>query len=322
MSVGLLAPWVSSWNLGDHVIGDAVVSILHDIGVLPTLELSTHARPKPGHLRRVLTLDKLIFGGTNALSSSMLRRRGLTADLVLLYRHKVVLMGVGWAGYQHDPAGYARWLWETVLDPTALHSVRDEYSADKLTALGLRAINTGCPSTWTLGSVGGGLPYRIDRAVVTVTDYAKDPELDTRWIRLVADRVNTIEFQPMSAGDNEYLVEGLRIRRELVRPLRLASLNAALSEPGVLYVGTRLHAGIRALQMGCPTVILAVDNRASEMSVGTGLPIVPRSNTRMVSEVLESLLSGLSPKRDALSEAQREGIDEFLAGLRWLTQTE
>jgi polysaccharide pyruvyl transferase WcaK-like protein len=45
-------------------------------------------------------------------------------------------------------------------------------------------------------------------------------------------------------------------------------------------VGTRLHGGIRGIEHGRRTVIIAIDNRAEEMGADTGLPIVLRDNVK------------------------------------------
>src|SRR5699024_4573410 len=54
------------------------------------------------------------------------------------------------------------------------------------------------------------------------------------------------------------------------------ALDAAL--PGSDFIGTRLHAGVRAIQKSRPALILAVDNRASEISNDTRLRVIAREN--------------------------------------------
>ena len=48
------------------------------------------------------------------------------------------------------------------------------------------------------------------------------------------------------------------------------------------YIGTRLHAGIRALQNQKRTLILSVDNRATEMGKDFNLPVVSRKDIHFV----------------------------------------
>lgn len=44
------------------------------------------------------------------------------------------------------------------------------------------------------------------------------------------------------------------------------------------FIGTRLHAGIRALQKCRRSIIIAIDNRAIEMGRDFGIPIVSRGD--------------------------------------------
>jgi hypothetical protein len=60
-----------------------------------------------------------------------------------------------------------------------------------------------------------------------------------------------------------------------------------LANEDVDFVGTRLHGGIRALQKGRRALILAVDNRAAEISKDTGLPVLPRTDLAGIEEWIE-----------------------------------
>ena len=53
------------------------------------------------------------------------------------------------------------------------------------------------------------------------------------------------------------------------------------------FVGTRLHAGIHAMQAGQSGVILAVDNRASEIGTSTGMSVVGRDDLDGLSAILD-----------------------------------
>lgn len=56
----------------------------------------------------------------------------------------------------------------------------------------------------------------------------------------------------------------------------LSQYDSILKKDNVEYVGTRLHAGIRALNFGKRTIIIAVDNRAIEIARDTNLNIILR----------------------------------------------
>ena len=58
----------------------------------------------------------------------------------------------------------------------------------------------------------------------------------------------------------------------------LKAYEEVLSRENVEYIGTRLHGGIRALQHGRRTMIIAVDGRALEKKKDINLPVVDRNN--------------------------------------------
>lgn len=66
----------------------------------------------------------------------------------------------------------------------------------------------------------------------------------------------------------------------LIQP-NLRDYTALLASGGIDYVGTRLHGGIHAMNMGCRSLILAVDNRASEIAKDTNLPVLPAAGIWM-----------------------------------------
>ena len=58
----------------------------------------------------------------------------------------------------------------------------------------------------------------------------------------------------------------------------LQSFDAVLEQADLDYVGTRLHAGIRALNKGRRSLIVSIDNRAECIHADTGLPIICRKD--------------------------------------------
>ena len=52
------------------------------------------------------------------------------------------------------------------------------------------------------------------------------------------------------------------------------------------YVGTRLHAGIRAMQKGRRSIILSIDNRAREMGKDYNLNVIERHDIEMLDEYI------------------------------------
>ena len=58
--------------------------------------------------------------------------------------------------------------------------------------------------------------------------------------------------------------------------------DTVLEQSDLDYVGTRLHAGIRALSKGHRSLIISIDNRAECISADTGLPILKREDVRLM----------------------------------------
>jgi hypothetical protein len=112
--------------------------------------------------------------------------------------------------------------------------------------------------------------------VTTITDYSRSPEADRRMLEVLTRSYEQVFLWPQGEGDLDYMrsldVAGLR---PLHTPLaHFDALLAGMSD--IDYVGTRLHAGIRALQHGRRSLIISLDNRAREMGADFGLPIIKR----------------------------------------------
>ena len=59
---------------------------------------------------------------------------------------------------------------------------------------------------------------------------------------------------------------------------QLPCYNEILSQGNIDYIGTRLHAGIRALQNSVRSFIIGIDNRAIEMANDFCLPVLNQHN--------------------------------------------
>ena len=237
---------------------------------------STHRHPSLSEVLQLRKADLLVAGGSNMLKSRMERNRQwlVTPDLAWSMKRKIVLCGVGWWQYQDDPNGYSRALLKRILDPTALHSVRDSYTEDKVRRLGFEVVNTGCPTMWSLASSNVvSATSRSDTVVTTVTDYNRNPTRDVSMLRSLARLYERVLFVGMAEEDLVYFRASLQVEGVTEVGWGLDTLNSCLMS-GVDYFGTRLHAGGRALQMGCSAGVLAIDNRAREISLDTGLQIV------------------------------------------------
>lgn len=266
-------------NLGNHIIMEAVDRHLRGLFPsaffirLPYLDsLGAEAINYARRSRRVF------LGGTNALSSEMetYRQWGLDAQIAARLRD-VVLMGVGWWQYQGEVSAYTRDILTSVLHPSAPHSVRDTYTGDKLRAIGFdNVIMTGCPSLWDVDeAVCAAIPrHKADNVLLTLTYYSQHPS-DAHLVEVLRRHYRRIFLWVQGPEDYAY-ARRLGGGFEVIAP-SLAALDQVLEAPLDLdVVGTRLHAGIRALGRRRRTVIVGVDNRALEMGRDLGLPVLPR----------------------------------------------
>lgn len=268
-----------SSNLGDLIIQESVLRELNHIFKNAKIRsISTQQYPSWFLFNTINKANYKFVGGTNLLSSNMndynqwkIRLR----DIPLIGR--VILMGVGWWQYQEKPDSYTKFLLNMVLSKKHYHSVRDEYTAEKLRGIGIEnVINTGCPTMWNLNS--GAIPCRKAESVLTMlTDYNIDPALDKKLLTILKASYRKIYFWPQGRNDARYISELGESVEMLDRTL--GSLDRFIdSDVDFDYIGTRLHGGVRCLAKARRSLIIAIDNRAKEISSDTNLPVVDRND--------------------------------------------
>lgn len=287
MSIALFDPSIASENLGDQIIIDAVVRELTDI--FPTEQL-VHLPTQEVVSRRTFRLaraaERRFVGGTNLLSSHMTKYRQWQVGLLsTLFMKDITLLGVGWWQYQDKPGIYTSTVLSRILSKNVKHSVRDQYTKDQLGKIGIEnVINTGCPTMWRLtdSHCKSILVKKSSRVVFTLTDYKRDVVNDRALISLLRELYETVTFWPQGSFDLSYLKTLTDVSGIEILPPTLAAFNENLARGEVDFVGTRLHGGVRALQRKRRALILAVDNRAVEISRDTGLPVVDRADLERV----------------------------------------
>lgn len=277
--IGILDPSMSSDNMGDHIIQDAVRAELAD--AFPDWELV--ALPT----QRTLTLSEMysaracqhfFVGGTNILNGNLpfYRQWKLDPLIVSILRGRTSPMGVGWWKYQDKTNALSAWTWRTLFGHNPV-SVRDSYTRSKVEQLGSRAINTSCPTMWRLPDVVNSSSSVSDTVVVTLTDYRRSVDFDVAMFEALRSIYKYVYLWPQGEKDRDYVE---RLRLEVTIGPREVSWFDEMLLGGVDYVGTRLHAGVRAHQLRAHSMIVAIDNRAVEISHDTGLPIVMRHDFR------------------------------------------
>lgn len=273
-------PAIGSFNLGDEIISKSIDDELRSIFPSERI-IRISSRDFGAQSEQLITkADYVFFGGSNALSSNPIfgyrqfsvGRFGLFKfkkkldQLVALRPRKIILMGVGWWQYQENITMLSTLLYKKILRSDCLHSVRDDYTKNKLNEIGITNVeNTGCPTLWKLESFDAPIN---DVAVITLTDYNQNIKRDKAFLRKVCDIFSTVKIWPQGVGDLDYLncvIDESKNQKIIKLRPNLESLAQALSD-GSTYIGTRLHAGIMALQLKAPSYIIPIDNRAAEMS--------------------------------------------------------
>ena len=278
----LLDTAMDSDNCGDGIIMENCMMQLRDLMDVSALaHVPTHRLPTDDEMKLLLRSGRKILCGTNILSGHM-RSYGLwrlTPD-VTPWRGKV-LMGVGFDSTSADFDAYTKGFLHTILHRDALHSVRDSFSEAKLRSMGIpNVLNTGCPTMWCLSPEHcASIPREKGRNVIcTVTDYSRDPKNDSAMLDILLERYDEVFLWLQGRDDLAYIRElGYADRVTLVEST-LEAYDAVLAREDLDYVGTRLHAGIRALSKGRRSLIVSIDNRAECISADTDLPTIRRED--------------------------------------------
>ena len=281
-NITILDTSIATDNLGDEIImdavNDAVSRLLPDAYVY---RIASHEYMS-WVSRRIIEKSRMcIVGGTNLLSSSMgiFSLWKLTPwDLSKLSR--VVLMGVGWRDYMGNPDMYTRLILRRMMASPYMHSVRDSYTLAKLNFAGGKAINTACPTMWSLTEEHCAKIPRTkgESAATTVTYYNPDPVHDRILLTTLKEHYQRVYFWPQQSEDDAYFrslgIDGI----QSIRP-SLKAYDQVLMNEGCDFIGTRLHGGIRALQKGRRCLIIGIDNRAAEISKDSDLPVLLRGKS-------------------------------------------
>ena len=248
---------------------------------------------------------KFVFG-TNLLNSNMVTPTPLWNLNVFNSRMAKgsICLGVGMGSDSINPNFYTKKLFSSILSKDYIHSTRDEKTAKFLRNMGLRAINTGCLTTWDLtNDFCAGIPTKkSDNVIFTLTDYKRDSDNDAEMIRILKRNYSNIYFWIQGIEDYNYfktfdMIDGIKIV-----PPSLKKYDEILEED-VDFVGTRLHAGIRAMQHKKRALIIEVDNRATDMKKDINLNSIKRGD---VSDELEKIIQSdfstkLNIKEDSIA---------------------
>ncbi len=276
---------IFSSNIGDNIIMDFCNDELSSL--LPNMmqvRLPTHQSPSNLSMLAAKHSKYKIVCGTNLLSSNIILYNQWKCNFQKIKNIKgAILMGVGWWQYQSDPTFITTKYYKKILHSEMLHSTRDSYTEEKMQKMGFRnVINTGCPTTWGITekfcktiSV-----KKSDTVLFTITDYKPDISNDYALISFLCKNYNNLYFWSQGFGDMEYIKNIIKNSTCDIKILgaNLFQLKKFMKDTDFDYIGTRLHAGILALNYRKRTMVIAVDNRAFEMKRDINLPVISRGD--------------------------------------------
>lgn len=240
-------------------------------------------------------MDYKFICGTNLLQNNIPR---VNAQFMLkpfnadIYKNSI-LVGVGRIGDYKSMGKVAQLLYKKVLSKEFYHSVRDEETKKVIEQLGLKAINTGCPTLWCFTEEKcKSIPLnKSDKVVLSVSGYKsqKDSQKDKMMIETLRNNYKKVYAWIQTSEDEKYLrelVDADEYNIEMIYSLKKYS--KVLSEKNIDYVGTRLHGGIYALQHNCRTLIISIDERANGFHETNNIPILKRSEIEKLDAVINS----------------------------------
>lgn len=291
--ISVLDSSIAAYNIGNRIIMDAVNEHLLEmfpndfIIPLPMEDIKRNAR-------RYAELSHITFvGGTNVLNCDIRHYRQWDLDLHnILTLKRIVLLGTGWWKYENQPiTKYTKWALNKILSKNYIHSVRDSYTQKRLSEIGIESINTGCPTLWNITSSHIdklNTKQKSKNVVITITDYDKNPLRDKKLIDICSKCYDKIFLFIQGTGDYEYIHSLTSSEKIIIVAPQISQYNALLESEECDYIGTRLHAGIRALQKGVRSYIIAIDNRSKEMGHDFGLPILDERHIDDLNSIINS----------------------------------
>lgn len=291
-------------NAGDHIIMENCMMQLGNVlDLKDAVHISTHQAPGSDE---VCVGKYKVLCGTNIMSCNM-RQYGLwKLPRSLDDYHGITLMGVGFDSYTMKSDLYSRLLIRYMLSPNGFHSVRDSFSEKALKSMGIKnVLNTGCPTMWNLTPEHcAKIPCdKASNVVCTVTDYNRDEQNDKAMLDILLKNYDKVYLWLQGQNDLTYIRElGYEDKVEIIEST-LEAYDSVLEMDDLDYVGTRLHAGIRALSKGHRSLIVSIDNRAECISADTGLPIIQRED---VVVALESQVKSLIETRISIPQENIE----------------
>ncbi len=292
---------VGSLNVGDQIINRSFNNEMNEIlsnGFIvryPTHTPVSHSYQNNKFnrfYRYVKSCKNKFIVGTNLLANNMLQPwPNWNVNIFNFKPYKdSILVGCGSASDEMKMNIYTQTLYKKILSKNYVHSVRDEKTKKTLEMLGVKAVNTGCVTMWSLTQQHCKKikKEKSENVIFTLTDYKKDLNKDQALIDILVKNYEKVYYWVQGSNDLEYLNTFNNIENIKIVAPNLDSFEKVLVEKNIDYVGTRLHAGIFAMQHFVRSIILIVDNRARDIKENYNIVSIERDD---IEENLEKMLN-------------------------------
>lgn len=224
--------------------------------------------------------DYKFLCGSSMIKTSLLRLSpdwSLTLSSCPYYKNSIGI-GLGIGKNSNHLDFYTKLIYSNIFSKDYIHSTRDEKTKIFLEKMGFKAINTACPTLWGLTEeVCSIVPTKRKKNVIFTLTYNNPSPEDKVLIDILSSEYEKLYFWVQGFGDLEYLESLTDISNiEIVGHSLSEFENILNSDNEIDYVGTRLHAGIFAIRHKIRTIIISIDNRASDMKETYNLPVISR----------------------------------------------
>lgn len=307
-------PKIGSENLGDWIISYYSQLQLRElfseeqIGIAPI-----HVVPDFQIINSLSHYKYRIVCGTNLMTPHYEWYSNWKIPSNFTGYREIITFAVGWGTYCEEISERSRLVYNTILSKNGFHSVRDSYTEMKFHQMGIHnVINTGCVTLWNLTQEHcQKIPkHKCDRVITTITDYDTDETNDKLMLDILLDKYREVFVWLQGTADEKYLRKYHQIEKLNIIGNDLNSFNNILSQSKIDYVGTRLHAGIHAMNYGIRSIIIAIDNRAIEMGKDFNLPIILRN------EIGEKLADKIDNDFETIIRLPSENIKKWKSQFR------
>ncbi len=292
-----------SQNMGDYIICESVEREMNEIFKDNFLvKYATHTPVThfyQNHKRNpiykyCINSDYKFIAGTNIIQYRMLRPwANLNINIFNCNPYKdVILIGAGINPNRKKMDAYTKMLYKRILNKKAIHSVRDDKTKEMLENLGFKAMNTGCATLWMLNEeFCKNIPQnKAENVIFTLTDYCQNKEKDQDLINILISNYNKVYFWVQGSEDLEYFQSFENTKNIIIVGPNLKEYEKILKNNDIDYIGTRLHAGIYAMQNKRRSIILIVDNRARDMKKTYNLVAVERDDIQQLNKIINTTI--------------------------------